>query len=188
MATNLAIDDGLIEEARRRGGHKTKKEAVREFERSHSFCKSASTYATSPTSPLDSSDYAEAARTSNKCRDASIAGSPVDMLIWRGVSAPRLADFHDRSRFRPLQQSHSRTATVVVRIALLRKRRYAAGFLSPKISAVKASMVAPFCHASMDNPALRQVCSRKVVRSQPCSAATCGSRRPRLPCMLISSP
>jgi Arc/MetJ family transcription regulator len=28
MATNLALDDGLIEEARRAGGHKTKKEAV----------------------------------------------------------------------------------------------------------------------------------------------------------------
>ena len=28
MATNLAIDDQLIEEARRSGGHKTKKEAV----------------------------------------------------------------------------------------------------------------------------------------------------------------
>ena len=28
MATNLAIDDALIEEARRTGGHRTKKEAV----------------------------------------------------------------------------------------------------------------------------------------------------------------
>ena len=28
MATNLALDDRLIEEARRAGGHKTKKEAV----------------------------------------------------------------------------------------------------------------------------------------------------------------
>jgi len=28
MATNLAIDDRLIEEAKRVGGHKTKKEAV----------------------------------------------------------------------------------------------------------------------------------------------------------------
>jgi hypothetical protein len=28
MATNLAIDDQLIEEAKRVGGHKTKKEAV----------------------------------------------------------------------------------------------------------------------------------------------------------------
>ena len=28
MATNLAIDDNLIEEARRTGGHRTKKEAV----------------------------------------------------------------------------------------------------------------------------------------------------------------
>jgi Arc/MetJ family transcription regulator len=28
MATNLALDDGLIEKARRAGGHKTKKEAV----------------------------------------------------------------------------------------------------------------------------------------------------------------
>jgi hypothetical protein len=28
MATNLAIDDGLIEEARRVGNHKTKKDAV----------------------------------------------------------------------------------------------------------------------------------------------------------------
>jgi Arc/MetJ family transcription regulator len=28
MATNLALDDHLIEEARRVGGHKTKKEAV----------------------------------------------------------------------------------------------------------------------------------------------------------------
>lgn len=28
MPTNLAIDDRLIEEARRTGGHKTKKEAV----------------------------------------------------------------------------------------------------------------------------------------------------------------
>lgn len=28
MPTNLAIDDSLIEEARRTGGHKTKKEAV----------------------------------------------------------------------------------------------------------------------------------------------------------------
>jgi Arc/MetJ family transcription regulator len=28
MATNLAIDDRLIEEARKMGGHKTKKEAV----------------------------------------------------------------------------------------------------------------------------------------------------------------
>jgi Arc/MetJ family transcription regulator len=28
MATNLAIDDGLIEEARKTGGHRTKKEAV----------------------------------------------------------------------------------------------------------------------------------------------------------------
>jgi len=28
MATNLALDDNLIEEARRAGGHKTKKEAV----------------------------------------------------------------------------------------------------------------------------------------------------------------
>jgi Arc/MetJ family transcription regulator len=28
MATNLALDDKLIEEARRSGGHRTKKEAV----------------------------------------------------------------------------------------------------------------------------------------------------------------
>ncbi|MBS1853368.1 MAG: type II toxin-antitoxin system VapB family antitoxin [Acidobacteria bacterium] len=28
MATNLALDDQLIEEARRAGGHKTKKQAV----------------------------------------------------------------------------------------------------------------------------------------------------------------
>ena len=28
MATNLALDDNLIEEARKIGGHKTKKEAV----------------------------------------------------------------------------------------------------------------------------------------------------------------
>ena len=28
MATNLALDDGLIEEARKIGGHRTKKEAV----------------------------------------------------------------------------------------------------------------------------------------------------------------
>jgi Arc/MetJ family transcription regulator len=28
MATNLALDDRLIEQARRAGGHKTKKEAV----------------------------------------------------------------------------------------------------------------------------------------------------------------
>ena len=28
MPTNLALDDNLIEEARRTGGHKTKKEAV----------------------------------------------------------------------------------------------------------------------------------------------------------------
>jgi Arc/MetJ family transcription regulator len=28
MATNLALDDDLIEEARRRGGHKTKRGAV----------------------------------------------------------------------------------------------------------------------------------------------------------------
>lgn len=28
MATNLALDDSLIEEARKVGGHKTKKEAV----------------------------------------------------------------------------------------------------------------------------------------------------------------
>ena len=28
MATNLALDDALIEDARRIGGHKTKKEAV----------------------------------------------------------------------------------------------------------------------------------------------------------------
>ena len=28
MATNLALDDRLIEEARRAGGHKTKKDAV----------------------------------------------------------------------------------------------------------------------------------------------------------------
>jgi len=28
MATNLAIDDALIEEAKRAGGHRTKKEAV----------------------------------------------------------------------------------------------------------------------------------------------------------------
>lgn len=28
MATNLALDDKLIEEARRTGGHKTKREAV----------------------------------------------------------------------------------------------------------------------------------------------------------------
>ena len=28
MATNLALDDKLIEEARRMGGHKTKKDAV----------------------------------------------------------------------------------------------------------------------------------------------------------------
>ena len=28
MATNLALDDELIEEARRSGGHKTKREAV----------------------------------------------------------------------------------------------------------------------------------------------------------------
>jgi Arc/MetJ family transcription regulator len=28
MATNLALDDNLIEEARRAGGHKTKKDAV----------------------------------------------------------------------------------------------------------------------------------------------------------------
>ncbi len=39
MATNLAIDDKLIEEARKTGGHKTKKEAVttalREYIRHH---------------------------------------------------------------------------------------------------------------------------------------------------------
>ena len=39
MATNLAIDDRLIEEARKTGGHRTKKEAVtvalREYIRRH---------------------------------------------------------------------------------------------------------------------------------------------------------
>lgn len=30
MATNLALDDGLIEEAKRLGNHKTKREAVNE--------------------------------------------------------------------------------------------------------------------------------------------------------------
>lgn len=39
MATNLAIDDGLIEEARRIGNHKTKKaavvEALEEYIRRH---------------------------------------------------------------------------------------------------------------------------------------------------------
>jgi hypothetical protein len=61
-------------------------------------------------------------------------------------------------------------------------------FLSPKTSAVKASMTAPFCHASSGKPALRQVCSRKVVRSQSCSTGTWGRSKPRLPCMLISNP
>lgn len=39
MATNLAIDDRLIEEARKSGGHRTKKEAVttalKEYVRRH---------------------------------------------------------------------------------------------------------------------------------------------------------
>lgn len=45
-------------------------------------------------------------------------------------------------------------------------------YFSPKTSAVNASMVASFCHASGGNPALRQVCSRKVVRSQLRSTGT----------------
>jgi len=40
-------------------------------------------------------------------------------------------------------------------------------------------MRAPFRHASGGKPALRQVCSRKVTRLQPCSTGTCGSKSPR---------
>lgn len=43
---------------------------------------------------------------------------------------------------------------------------------SEKTSAVNASTAAPLRHASSGSPALRQVCSRKVSRSQPCSTGT----------------
>ena len=39
------------------------------------------------------------------------------------------------------------------------------GILSLNTSALKARMDAPFRHASGGSPALRQVCSRKVMRS-----------------------
>lgn len=56
MATNLALDDTLIEEARRTGGHKTKKQAV-------------------------TGDYEEAALANNRCRAKGVCGSLVDFLI-----------------------------------------------------------------------------------------------------------
>ena len=49
-------------------------------------------------------------------------------------------------------------------------------------------MAAPFCQASRGSPALRQVCSRKVMRSQPRSMGTCGSNRPRRPCQVMRRP
>ena len=50
MATNLAIDDKLIEEAKRTGGHRTKKEAVttalKEYIRRHKQQRILATFGT----------------------------------------------------------------------------------------------------------------------------------------------
>src|ERR1700690_1839826 len=59
---------------------------------------------------------------------------------------------------------------------------------SPNTSAVKASMVADFCHASSGKAAFWQVCARKVSRSQSCSTGTCGRSRPRRLPLEISKP
>src|SRR5438046_1471752 len=73
MATNLALDDHLIEAARQAGGHKTKKEAVTAA--LDEYVKRRKQL------PLESQEFEEAAAMSNHCRSRGIAGSPIDFLI-----------------------------------------------------------------------------------------------------------
>ena len=110
------------------------------------------------------------------------------------------SEFHIALTMLPLQSNRQRSAYVL----LQRRQGYESGGVkqddwnaesvkgfrkpdsagtstsaSQKTSAVKASMVAALRQASSGRPALRQVCSRKVSRSQPYSTGTWGSSRPR---------
>ena len=131
---------------------------------------------------LRAPDDEEAAQMRDKGRSAGVASTA--MLIcavalqqgWQIFTTDR--DFNHYARAIPLQLfsvAESECFQADARI-------------SPNTSAVKASMVAPFFHASSGRPAFRQVCSRKVVRSQWCSVGTWGRRRPRCPAILISRP
>ncbi len=65
---------------------------------------------------------------------------------------------------------------------------WAPGLSSPKTSAVNACKSMPCIHASGGSPAFRQVCDRKVSRSQFHSTGTCGNSRPRRPPLVTIKP
>jgi len=73
------------------------------------------------------------------------------------------------------------------RPAGLKPRRYIGTDSSENTSASNLNIRAPDRQAAEGRPALRQVCERKVSRSQPWSVATCGRSRPRhIPCSTIN--
>ena len=78
-----------------------------------------------------------------------------------------------------LRQNTSRTEYSSRIPSMVGQASYNPALGSPNTSAVNASMLAPDFHASSGRPAFLQVCSRKVMRSQPCSTGTWGSSRPR---------
>jgi predicted nucleic acid-binding protein len=71
MATNLAVDDGLIEEAKAIGNHRTKKGAVTEALQEYIQRKKQ----------MEREDYELAAEYFNTARNKGIQGSNTDFLI-----------------------------------------------------------------------------------------------------------
>jgi predicted nucleic acid-binding protein len=108
MATNLAIDDRLIEEARKTGGH-NRQEVLSGIREASQYQRIRDHLRGFPNVELDSVDYEEAARISIQCRRFGIADSSVDMLMcavairhgWEIFSTDR--EFIHYGRVVPLQ-------------------------------------------------------------------------------------
>jgi predicted nucleic acid-binding protein len=88
MGTDLAIDDDLIEEARRIDGHSTKKQAVTvrqevlsRIAMPEQFAEVKTRLDPFPDQPIGSEDYIEAARLDNLCRRRGVECGAVDMLL-----------------------------------------------------------------------------------------------------------
>jgi len=105
MATNLALDDGLIEEARRAGSHKSKKEAVtaalEEYVRKRQQIRILDAFGTFPVDPTY--DYKKERQRTGKSRSGkSLRGKTV-----RRRPAAGMDHLHHRSR---LSELRGRTA------------------------------------------------------------------------------
>lgn len=112
-----------------------------------------------PDTPVATVDYEEAVRAANQCRRAGIPTSLVDMLVCA------IALRHDWEIFSTDRDFTHYRNVLKIRLFPASHEPNSACF-SPNTSAMNASMVAPFSHASRGRPALRQVCSRNVRRSQ----------------------